>query len=138
MSGDLAENARTIAAAKRRKLAGPGVCLGLMLTTFVVYAQVAQFDFIIYDDGPQVSKNAFVQAGLTLASIKWAFKGVVLGNWMPVTLLSHIVDSQLFGMQSGLHHLVNVLFHALAACLLYSALRRATGNAVVDIEKVAC
>jgi hypothetical protein len=45
---------------------------------------------------------------------------------MPVTLLSHMLDVQLFHMQSGMHHLVNVLFHALAAVLLFVLLQRAT------------
>ena len=72
-------------------------------------------------------QNAHVQAGLTPASIKWAFTAVVSANWMPVTLLSHMLDCQLFGMDSGMHHLVNVLFHMLAALLLFAFLRRATG-----------
>ena len=46
---------------------------------------------------------------------------------MPVTLLSHMLDVQLFGMQSGMHHWMNVLFHALSAVLLYASLQRATG-----------
>jgi tetratricopeptide (TPR) repeat protein len=103
------------------------IWLGLVVSTFVVYAQVANFEFTIYDDGPHVYENSFVQAGLTPASIRFALTGVVLSNWMPVTMLSHIVAAELFGMQSGMHHLVNVLFHALAAGLLYAALRRATG-----------
>jgi len=50
-----------------------------------------------------------------------------VSNWLPLTLLSHVLDVQLFGMESGWHHLMNVLYHSLAALLLFAALRRATG-----------
>src|SRR6185369_9934112 len=36
--------------------------------------------------------------------------------------------SQLFGLESGGHHLVNVLFHLLSALMLLVFLERATGN----------
>jgi protein O-mannosyl-transferase len=114
--------------AKRQKLLDRGIWLGLILSVFVVYARVAGFDFIIYDDGPHVYRNPYVQAGLTLASVKWALGATVLGNWMPVTLLSHIADSQLFGMEPGWHHLSNAVFHAVAAVLLYAAFLRATSS----------
>jgi tetratricopeptide (TPR) repeat protein len=103
------------------------IWIGLILAVFTVYAQVGHFDFTNYDDPDYVTDNLHVQAGLTPASIKWAFTAVVSANWMPVTLLSHMLDCQLFGMESGMHHLVNVLFHTLAALLLFAALRRATG-----------
>ncbi len=102
------------------------IWLGLVLAILVVYAQTRQFAFINYDDPDYVADNAHVQAGLTLATIKWAFTAIVSANWMPVTLLSHALDCQLFGMDSGAHHLVNVLFHAMAAILLFVCLRRAS------------
>jgi len=44
-----------------------------------------------------------------------------------VMWLSHMLDVQLFGLNSGLHHFTNVLIHALAALLLFAFLDRATG-----------
>jgi tetratricopeptide (TPR) repeat protein len=102
------------------------ICLGLILSIFAVYAQVGHFDFIHFDDQDYVYENVHVKAGLAPASIKWAFTAVVSANWMPVTLLSHMLDVQFFGLRSGMHHLVNVLFHALSALLLFMVLRRAT------------
>ena len=100
---------------------------GLILAILFIYAQTASFDFIGYDDDADVYNNVRVQAGLTFESIKWAMTAVVTGNWMPVTVLSHLLDVQLFGMQAGMHHLVNVFFHALSSWLLFMVLRRATG-----------
>jgi tetratricopeptide (TPR) repeat protein len=44
-----------------------------------------------------------------------------------VTRLSHIADRLLFGMRSGWHHLMNVLWHAAATVMLFLFLHRATG-----------
>jgi Flp pilus assembly protein TadD len=103
------------------------IWIGLILSILVVYAQVSHFDFVNYDDPEDVYNNVHVVAGVTFAGIKWAFTSVVSSNWMPVTLLSHMLDCQLFGLASGMHHLVNVLFHALSAVLLFLLLQRATG-----------
>ena len=118
---------RIAQARKRQELFDLAICFGLILSIFAVYSQVGGFDFVNYDDGESVYQNVHVQAGLTPASVKWALTAVVVNNWMPVTLLSHILVGQLFGMRSGMHHLVNVLFHAMAAVLLFASLRRATG-----------
>ena len=82
-----------------RALPDLAIGLGLIVSIFLVYAQVGHFDFINYDDDLYVYDNAHVQAGLTPASIKWAFTAVVSNNWMPVTLLSHILDGQFFHMR---------------------------------------
>lgn len=115
-----------VAAAKRDKLLDLAVLIGLIFTTLTVYAQVGNFEFLNFDDGVIVAQNVHVQEGLTAESIRWALTAVVSANWMPVTLLSHIVDTQLFELRSGIHHLMNVLLHILAAMLLYLTLLRAT------------
>lgn len=102
------------------------IWLGLVVSILVVYAQVGDFDFTTWDDDAYVYNNAHVLAGLTYDSLRWALTGVVVANWMPITLLSHMVDVQIFGLQSGWHHLLNVLLHGLSALLLFAFLRRAT------------
>ena len=104
------------------------IVLGLLVAIFAVYGQVGRFDFTSYDDPLYVSENLHVQAGLTFESIKWAGTAVVASNWMPVTLFSHMLDCQLFHLQSGMHHLMNVVFHVLSTLLLFFTLKRATGD----------
>ncbi len=113
--------------AAKQRLFDFAIWLGLIACILVVYAQVGDFEFENFDTNLYVYGNPHVAQGLTAGTIRWAFTAVVAGNWMPVTLLSHALDVQLFGMQSGIHHLVNVLFHALAAILLFACLKRATG-----------
>lgn len=104
-----------------------GLVAALILVTFAVYAQVTHFEFISVDDGAYVYANPNVQAGITPGTIWWALTASVTGNWAPVTMLSHALAVELFGMESGMHHLVNVLIHILAAILLFGVFKRATG-----------
>jgi hypothetical protein len=103
------------------------VWLILVLATLTIYSQVRHFDFVYWDDDRYVYENPHVQAGLTRESVRWAWTAVVAAEWAPLSLMSHLLASQLFAMNSGDHHLVNVALQALAAILLYAAFRRATG-----------
>ena len=80
-----------------------------------------------YDDYGYVSQNEHISTGLTLENIIWVFTSAHGGNWHPLTGLSHILDCQLFGLNPGWHHLVNVIFHIANTLLLFAVLRRMTG-----------
>jgi hypothetical protein len=102
------------------------VCLLLGLITLLAYLPVYSFEFSFYDDTDYVTGNKMVQAGLSWSGIKWAFTSFHASNWHPVTWLSHMLDCQLFGLNAGAQHLVNVLFHAANAVLLLLFLYRTT------------
>lgn len=101
------------------------LAIGLALLTLAVYARVATFDFINFDDPMYVSANSLVQEGLTWDGIIWALQFQV-ANWHPLTWFSHMLDCELFGVRPGWHHLVNVLFHCLNSSLLFVLLQRLT------------
>jgi len=103
------------------------ICLGLALAIFGVYWQVHGFDYVNYDDPDYASENPMVIGGLSLKSIAWAFTHVYAANWHPLTWISHMLDCQIFGVKPGGPHVVNVLFHAANAILLFLLLRRITG-----------
>jgi tetratricopeptide (TPR) repeat protein len=103
------------------------IVLALALTTLLVYLPVTHDGFLNYDDQDYVTGNSMVQKGLTWAGIKWAFTTGHASNWHPITWLSHMTDCELFGLNPGGHHLVNVLFHAANAALLFILLLRLTG-----------
>jgi hypothetical protein len=105
-----------------------GICLALALSTFVVYWQVLNHDFIDFDDGLYVTENKNIQAGLTFKAIKWAFTTNQAYNWHPLTWLSHILDCQLFGLRPTGHHFTNVLFHIVNTLLLFLVFRQMTAN----------
>src|SRR5215469_9490466 len=99
----------------------------LGLVTFAVYWPVLSHDFINYDDTSYVTSNPRVQTGLTWHNIQWAFCHPVVGNWHPVTMLSHMSDCQLYGLRPWGHHLTNLLLHAANTTLVFLLLLRLTG-----------
>jgi tetratricopeptide (TPR) repeat protein len=106
----------------------PAVCLVLAAITFAVFGQTAGFGFINYDDNRYVYENPVVERGLTLKGAAWALTYGEIGHWHPLTWLTHMADCQAFGLWAGGHHLTNVALHAVAAALLFLALREMTGN----------
>ena len=99
----------------------------LALATIAVYWPILSHNFVNYDDNTYVRTNTQVQGGLSLENIKWAFTHTVGGNWHPLTMLSHMLDCQLYGLKPWGHHLTSLLFHAADATLLLLLLQRLTG-----------
>ena len=99
----------------------------LVAATLFLYASVTHHEFLDYDDTAYVNKNIHVRTGLSLDNIAWAFTTFHEANWHPLTWLSHMVDCQLFDLNSGSHHFVNVVLHAANVLLLFLLLQRASG-----------
>jgi protein O-mannosyl-transferase len=101
--------------------------LGLFALTLWTFFPAIDNGFVGYDDPELVTENSHVQAGVTWENVKWAFYAHTAANWHPLTLLSHMLDCQWFGLAPWGHHLVSILGHALSATLLFLALQRMTG-----------
>jgi hypothetical protein len=104
-------------------------CLALAAGTLALYWPVTGFPFINFDDNEYITDNPVTTAGLTWHGLVWAFNGIHVGNWHPLSWLSHMLDCQLFGTNAGGHHLVNVLYHTANTLLLFAFLRSTTGMA---------
>ncbi len=94
-----------------------GAAIGL--ATLAIYLQTSKFGFIGIDDGPYVLENPMVKAGLTAAGFAWAFTTFAASYWHPLTWLSLMLDCQLFGVDPGANHLVNLAFHLANSLLLF-------------------
>lgn len=103
------------------------VALLLALVTLAAYLPLFQHSFLLYDDLTHVGNNRVVQNGITWDGVKWAFTTFRGGFWHPVTWFSHMLDCELFGLNSGLQHYVNALFHTANTILLLLLLYRLTG-----------
>jgi tetratricopeptide (TPR) repeat protein len=104
-----------------------GVSVALMVAVLAVYWPAQSFEFVNFDDNFYVTSNPRVRAGLEWDGIRWAFGAVVASMWHPLTLLSHMLDTELFGLDAGGHHLHNVLLHAANASLTFVVWRRLSG-----------
>jgi tetratricopeptide (TPR) repeat protein len=103
------------------------ISLALALVTFLVFSRVLTCDFTVYDDEGYVTKNEVIKQGLTWNGIKYAATKIVGGNWHPITMLSHMVDCQMFGLKPWGHHLTNLLLHCANSILVLLLFYRATG-----------
>jgi protein O-mannosyl-transferase len=102
----------------------------LVAAVVAAYWPVHSYPPVLLDDQGYVFENPFVRNGLTAEGVAHAFCGATASNWHPLTMLSHMLDCQLFGGKeenAGWHHMVNLAFHAVNTVLLFLALRRMTG-----------
>ncbi len=113
---------------RANKLRAAWICLILAGVSFWVYSRVLRNDFINLDDNNYVVENQHVNSGVTLENIKWAFTTNHTGYWHPVTWLSLMLDSQLFGVKPWGYHLTNLLLHIANVLILFSVLKAMTGE----------
>lgn len=83
----------------------------LALLSFQAFSEALSSDFICLDDPFYVFANDRVTGGLSLRGILWAFTTVEMANWHPLTWLSYMADTSLFGTGPRGYHLTNLLFH---------------------------
>jgi hypothetical protein len=113
-------------AASDRRLAMLGLASALIVLPLLVYWPVRHFQFVNWDDFTLVAGNAHVSAGLSWQGVGWAFTTNVAGVWFPLTMLSHMLDVQWFGMDAGAHHVTSLVLHIANTLLLFGLLRAMT------------
>ena len=111
---------------KKRRLQ-VAICLFVVVAIFLVYYQIIHYDFINYDDELYVTENIDVRIGLTTEGIIWAFTTDHAANWHPLTWLSHMLDSELYGLNPMGHHWTNLQIHIANSILLFLFFNWATG-----------
>jgi tetratricopeptide (TPR) repeat protein len=102
------------------------LCICLCAAIFTAFWPVLRASFINLDDPEYVTNNPRVATGLNWANVEWAFQDVHLGNWHPLTWLSHMMDVQIFGLSAGGHHFTSTVFHAANAVLVFLLVLRLT------------
>ena len=105
-----------------------GVCSVIVVLIWIVFGQTLGHDFVNYDDKTYVYGNSLVTAGLSLHGLSQAFVDTQTNNWHPLTIISHMIDCQLFDLKAGGHHFTNVFLHTIAAVLLFLWLSNITGR----------
>lgn len=105
-----------------------GVCVALVLMVWFVFGQSIAFDFINCDDNIFVYENPVVLNGLTGGGVIQTLTQIGDTFYYPFTVLSFMLDAELYGMNPGGFHLTNVLLHSLSVLLLFFLLRRLGGS----------
>ena len=104
----------------------------LTLLGIIVFGQLHNFEFVQYDDPAYITENKYVNQGITTDGLKWAVLRQESGEplkypgvnnlYQPLSLLSHMLDVELFGIKNpGAHHLINLLIHLISTifCFLF-------------------
>lgn len=108
------------------------VASGLVLLTLVAFEGVRRCGFVAFDDSIYLYRNPQVSRGLTWEGLRWAlgadllFESPQADYWMPVTIVSRMLDVQVFGLDPAGHHAMNALFHAINAVLVFLMLESVT------------
>ena len=102
------------------------VYIVLIFATLAVFWQVNRFDFVNIDDVVYVTENNFVRSGITLDGFRWAFITTYGEFWHPLTWLSLMLDSNLYGLNAGGYHLTNLILHILSTLMLFWLFSRMT------------
>ncbi len=112
--------------------------LVLFLLAFLPYANTL-FNNFVYDDGFQVVQNPYVHSFKYLPQIfgttVWSFQGTqgITNYYRPLMTFGYLLSYQIAGAIPFSFHLVNILLHALAVCLLFWMLRGWSGERVALI-----
>lgn len=100
----------------------------LSASVWLVYGQTLSHGFIALDDTAYILENKHVLTGLNWANIKWALFNVEASQWLPLTWLSLMLDTSLFGASAQGYHFTNVCLHTINSMLCFLVLKRATKN----------
>jgi protein O-mannosyl-transferase len=106
----------------------------MVIFVFISYWPLHENSFIKADDDNYITQNSHVMSGLSIENVKWAFTSFAAGYWIPLAWLSHMVDAGLFGLNPGVHHLVNLFLHIINAILLllfFKSISRSFGLSLV-------
>ena len=102
--------------------------IGLFLVVIILatYWQLPSHEFLTLDDNQYITQNTHVHEGITWKNIVWTFSRSDTGYWHPLTWMSHMLTFQVFGLKSGMHHLINLFLHISNSLLLFFVLKRMT------------
>ena len=112
-------------------VAGPGAFLTAAIIggiTLLVFGGAIHCGFLRLDDDMYVTANPHVSGGWSFPGISYAFSTTEGGSWMPVTWLSYLADTSLWGSGAAGYHATNVILHSVNAGLLFLGLLLLTGE----------
>jgi tetratricopeptide (TPR) repeat protein len=103
------------------------ISISVIAIILASYWQVQNYGFISYDDQLYIVDNYRIHSGFTFKSVVDALTNVHTGHWHPLTIMSHMLDWNLFGDNAGGHHWTSVIIHILNAVLLFLFFQYLTG-----------
>jgi tetratricopeptide (TPR) repeat protein len=102
---------------------------GLALLALAPFLPALTCGFVDYDDPRNRGEYALILEGITGEGVRWALGETdYFANWVPLTVLSQMLDWELWGARPAGHHLTNLLLHGLVTALAFLLWSRASGS----------
>lgn len=120
-----------------KRLAGE-LLAALLLVALVLglFWRVTGFEFV-FDDDVYVTDVPAVRGGLSWEGVRWAFTTTHAEFWHPLTWISLMLDSELFGPAPFGFHLGALLLHLASTLLLHRCARLLVGHRGVALLAAA-
>jgi len=92
---------------------------GILILTIIVYAGSINNDFIYqFDDDLYITNNPDVKS-LTPESIGKVFTKSYVGLYLPITMLSYMIEYSLFELDPAPYHVTNLILHLACIVLVF-------------------
>lgn len=121
--------ARGRSAARSRSIRATALAaVAVFAVAFLTHASALRFEFLTsWDDPTYVVENPWIR-GFTAENLSFVFTRPYFANYLPLHLVSYMVDYSLWGLSPFGFHLQSVLLHAANAVLALLVVRRLFGS----------
>ena len=101
--------------------------LGIALAAILINLPTLRFQFVSWDDSHYITENPWIR-GWTAANLTHIFTQPWFVSYMPLQLVSYVLDYSLWGFNPYGYHLQQIILHALDSVLAFELVRRLLGR----------
>jgi tetratricopeptide (TPR) repeat protein len=102
----------------------------ILIITFIAFTPSLKNGFVNWDDEPYVTENPLIRQ-FSGPNIVRVFSTFFLCTYLPVTMLSYMLDYRFSGMDPFGYHLTSLIFHLLNCLLAFWLIRSLSRNTLV-------
>ena len=134
------KRAEPVESSAARRPAKPGGGLQLWIVaatlfgaTLLVHAQTLGFPFLLtWDDPAYILHNPWIR-GLTLENVRFAFTAPYFSNYLPLHLVSYMVDYSVWGLNPFGFRIQSLLLAGMNTVLAFALTRRLFGSVALGV-----
>ena len=97
----------------------------------MTYVNSLDNEFVNWDDGKYVYRNSYI-CQPTLGNLKYIFSHNYLSHYFPITMVSYMLDYQVWHLEPFGYHLTNVILHILNVILVFILLTLVLQNKIAS------
>jgi len=102
-----------------------------LITIFIYFNSLNNQFLNDWDDGTYVTNNPDIKPSPDNSLVKNAFTKFLNGHYHPLTTISYGIEYKLFGPEAKPFHVFNLIFHLIAALLVFVFIKLLCGESIV-------